>query len=232
MDDTAFVVYLFLFTFTAMIVTIYYKRTREVSREFVRAKTVLEDVILSFTRDLQVQQEGMQEVADRSEKAWTENALTIEKLGSEVLHMRNEVRDLAESRQEILKEFELLTKRVDDLAPRRAEVFGEVGVFESLGREVGVSPVGVAPSIPIRREQTLAPLTETELKILQLLDVDGDKTAPQIRNVIGLTREHTARLMKKLYVGGYIERRTTRIPYVYTLRKEMKNVLGSGEANP
>ena len=232
MDDTAFVVYLFLFTFTAMIVTIYYKRTREVSREFVRAKTVLEDVILSFTRDLQVQQEGMQEVADRSEKAWTENALTIEKLGSEVLHMRNEVRDLAESRQEILKEFELLTKRVDDLAPRRAEVFGEVGVFESLGREVGVSPAGVAPSIPIRREQTLAPLTETELKILQLLDVDGDKTAPQIRNVIGLTREHTARLMKKLYVGGYIERRTTRIPYVYTLRKEMKNVLGSGEANP
>ena len=232
MDDTGFVVYLLLFTFTAIIVTIYYKRTREVSREFVRAKTVLEDVILSFTRDLQVQQESMQEVADRSEKAWTENALTIEKLGSEVLHMRNEVQDLAESRQEILKEFELLTKRVDDLAPRRAEVFGEVGVFESLGREVGVSPVGVAPSISIRREQTLAPLTETELKILQLLDVDGDKTAPQIRNVIGLTREHTARLMKKLYVGGYIERRTTRIPYVYTLRKEMKNVLGSGEANP
>lgn len=232
MDETAFVVYLFLFTFTGIIVTIYYKRTREVSREFVRAKTVVEDVVLSFTKDLQVQQEGMQEVVDRSEKAWAENAGTIEKLGSEVLHIRNEVRDLAEGQQEILKEFELLTNRVDGLAPRRAETLGEVGVFESLGKEVGISPVGVASSVPIRREQALAPLTETELKILQLLDVDGDKTAPQIRNVIGLTREHTARLMKKLYVGGYIERRTTRIPYVYTLKKEMKNILGSGEDNP
>lgn len=229
MDDTAFVVYLFLFTFAAIIVTIYYKRLREVSREFVSAKTVLEDVILGFTRDLQAQQESMQEVADRSEKGWTENALTIEKLGSEVLDMRNEVRDLAGSRQEILKEFELLTKRVDDLFTRRAETLREVGVFESVGKEVGISPVGVAPSIPIRKEQALAPLTETELRILQLLDVDGDMTAPQIRNVIGLTREHTARLMKKLYVGGYMERRTTRIPYVYALKKEMKNLLGSGQ---
>jgi len=232
MDDATFVVYLFLFTFTAIIVTIYYKRTREASREFVTAKTVLEDIILSFNRDLQVQQEGMQEVADRSEKSWSESARTIENLGLEILHIRNEVRDSAETQQEILKKFEFLTKRVDDLAPRRAETLGELGVFESLGREVGISPVGVGPSIPIRREQALAPLTETELRILQLLDIGGDKTAPEIRNMIGLTREHTARLMKKLYLGGYIERRTTRTPYVYTLKNEMKNMLGSGEENP
>jgi len=197
MDNTAFVVYLFMFIFTAIIVTIYYKRTREASREFVTAKTVLEDVILSFTRDLRVQQEGMQEVAARSEKSWSESSRLIENLGLEVPHIRNELRDSAEIQQEILKKFEVLTKRVDDLAPRGAEALGEVGVFESLGREVGISAGGVAPSIPIRREQALAPLTETELKILRLLDVGGDKTAPEIRKVIGLTREHTARLMKK-----------------------------------
>jgi len=232
MVEATVVVYLFLFAFTAVFVAILYKRTREGSREYVRAKTILEDVILSFRRDLQVQEEGIQDVADRSEKAGAENVRMTEELSSEVLHIGNEVEDLGESQQKILNEFELLAKRVDDLVPGRAETLEKVGVVESLGKEVGISAVAMVPSIRIRREQAIAPLTETELKILQLLATEGDKTAPQIRNVISLTREHTARLMKKLYVGGYIERRTTRIPYIYTLKREMKNLLSSGEDSP
>ena len=232
MVEATVVVYLFLFAFTAVVVAILYKRTREGSREYVRAKTILEDVILSFRRDLQVQEEGIQDIADRSEKAGAENVRMIEELSSEVLHIGNEVQDLGESQQKILKEFELLAKRVDDLVPGWGETLEKVGAVESLGKAVGISPVAMVPSIGIRREQALAPLTETELRILQLLATEGDKTAPQIRNVIGLTREHTARLMKKLYVGGYIERRTKRTPYVYTVKKEMKNLLSSGEDSP
>lgn len=232
MDSAAFALYLLLFILTAIIAMIYYRRTREVSREFVKAKTILEDVIISFTKDLQVQQQGMQDMAERSKKSLSENAGTIEDLGLEVLHIRHEVRDSAETQREMVKRLELLSRRVDKLAPRRPETLGHVGVYEPLGKQVGISPVEVAPSIPIRREQALAPLTETELRILQLLDIGGDKTAPQMTNMIGLTREHTARLMKKLYVGGYIERRTRGIPYVYTLKNEMKNILASGEENP
>ncbi len=232
MVEATMVVYLFLFAFTAVVVAILYKRTREGSREYARAKTILEDVILSFTRDLQAQEEGIQDVADRSEKGRAENVRMIEELSSEVLRIRNEVQDLGGSQQKILREFELLAKRADDLVLGRAETLEKIGVVESLGKEVGISPVAMVPTIRIRREQALAPLTETELKILQLLATEGDRTAPQIRNVISLTREHTARLMKKLYVGGYIERRTKRIPYVYTVKKEMKNLLSSGENRP
>jgi len=58
-----------------------------------------------------------------------------------------------------------------------------------------------------------------------LLVSEGEKTASKIRERIGLTREHTARLMKSLYSRGYIERRTDKMPYVYRLKDEMKDIL-------
>jgi DNA-binding MarR family transcriptional regulator len=84
--------------------------------------------------------------------------------------------------------------------------------------------------IPLRRESALASLTETELKILEILAQQGEKTAIQIRNEIKLTREHTARLMKKLYVSDYVERRTDRTPYVYRLKKEMETLLNANDS--
>lgn len=58
-------------------------------------------------------------------------------------------------------------------------------------------------------------LTKTEKKILEVLRSDGPKTAPEIEKVIRKTREHTSRLMKKLWLEGYIEREVHVIPYVY-----------------
>ena len=82
-------------------------------------------------------------------------------------------------------------------------------------------------AIPLRRERALAPLTPTELKVLEILSVEGDKTVREIRNRIGLTREHTGRLMKSLYDKGYVERRTDKIPYVYRIKKEMEDMLSN-----
>ena len=83
----------------------------------------------------------------------------------------------------------------------------------------------VKPAFPLKRERALAPLTPTELKVLEILSTEGDKTVREIRSRIGLTREHTGRLMKSLYDKGYVERRTDRIPYVYRIKKEMEEML-------
>lgn len=66
--------------------------------------------------------------------------------------------------------------------------------------------------------------TETEESVLKALN-EGSKTAPQIQAIIGKSREHTARLMKKLYGEGYIERDTRRIPFVYRPTRELKELL-------
>ena len=84
--------------------------------------------------------------------------------------------------------------------------------------------------IPIRKEKALAPLTETELSVLNILATEGAKTAPEIRDRIKLTREHTARLMKKLYEAGYLERDTRKMPYAYRIKKEMLRILKKTEA--
>lgn len=225
MNDAILVIYLLLFTVTSVVMLISYKRIREGSREHAAAKTSLEDIVLSFDRDLQAQNARIQDVVDRSEVVWLENQRKVEKVILEVVGTRNEVRDLAEANQRLRAKNEGLERRIDQLFSRRVETPEEVGAVESSGREVEMPPVAVQPAMVIGRERALAPLTDTELGILKLLAMEGERTAPQIRRVINLTREHTARLMKKLYVRGYVERNTTMMPYAYRLKKEMKHLL-------
>lgn len=64
--------------------------------------------------------------------------------------------------------------------------------------------------------------TPTELQVLTMLANEGPKSAPEIGLVVGRSREHTARLMKKLYEEGYIRRDQTRIPFRYSLVERVK----------
>jgi predicted transcriptional regulator len=66
-------------------------------------------------------------------------------------------------------------------------------------------------------------LTLTEQSIVQVLLNEGPKTAPQIQSNIGKTREHTSRLLKKLWQEGYIDRETHSIPYRYRPSNELKS---------
>jgi DNA-binding Lrp family transcriptional regulator len=62
-----------------------------------------------------------------------------------------------------------------------------------------------------------------------LLSTEGSKTAPEIKERVRLSREHTARLMKKLYEEGYLERETAKIPFKYSVKKEMERLLKKQE---
>ena len=64
--------------------------------------------------------------------------------------------------------------------------------------------------------------TPTELQVLEMLANEGPKSAPEIGRVVGRSREHTARLMKKLYEEGYIRRDQTRIPFRYSVVERVK----------
>jgi len=88
------------------------------------------------------------------------------------------------------------------------------------------------PVIPIKREKALARLTPTEIAVLEMLASEGAKTAPEIKERVKLSREHTARLMKKLYEEGYLERDTSKIPFKYSVKKEMEKFLKKTESQP
>ena len=89
----------------------------------------------------------------------------------------------------------------------------------------------VLPPIPIKRDKALAALTDTEITVLEMLSKEGPKTAPEIKERVSLSREHTARLMKKLYEEGYLEREAGKIPFRYSIKKEMENLMQKVESN-
>jgi len=71
--------------------------------------------------------------------------------------------------------------------------------------------------------------TPTELQVLTLLMSEGPKSAPEIGRAIGRSREHTARLMKKLHEEGYVRRDQTRIPFRYSAVDRLKHVVKKPE---
>ena len=105
--------------------------------------------------------------------------------------------------------------------------------------EPAMGPVGIDAEESAIARDVLAPLQElgtlpsittpTELQVLTMLANEGPKSAPEIGRLVGRSREHTARLMKKLYEEGYIRRDQTRIPFRYSLVERVKQAFKKQE---
>ena len=113
---------------------------------------------------------------------------------------------------------------VTDLGRAPALREAELSTRAELGIATHVlSPTGEVGSLP-------SITTPTELQVLTLLASEGPKSAPEIGKAVGRSREHTARLMKKLYEEGYIRRDQTRIPFRYSLVDRLKQSVKKPEA--
>jgi hypothetical protein len=77
----------------------------------------------------------------------------------------------------------------------------------------------------------LASLTPTERLTLEILRDEGAKTAPEIGKRLKKSREHTSRLMKKLYMEGYVDRESNRAPFRYKLNETLRSTFES-PSNP
>jgi DNA-binding MarR family transcriptional regulator len=61
-----------------------------------------------------------------------------------------------------------------------------------------------------------ARLDETQLRVVGLL-AESPKNTRQLTDAMGMSREHTARLMKELFEAGIVSRNDTTKPFVYQL---------------
>ncbi len=125
-----------------------------------------------------------------------------------------------------------LEAKLKDIESTQETLRNKITVFEEQIQKISVVPPQneirneiVLPPIPIKRDKALAALTETEITVLEMLSKEGAKTAPEIKERVHLSREHTARLMKKLYEEGYLEREAGKIPFRYSIKKEMEALL-------
>lgn len=220
----------FLLLLTSGAFIIYYRRIRKVKDEYGKARNVVNDIITSFNKQLERQEERLAAVAQKTEILFSETekvARRIEGYARRSIEFANKLKAVSDTEKNMAIQIEEMTKKVDKMDETQKGISQKLKEIEKIKRKVVATPskASIETAIPIKKERALAPLTETELVVLEILAEEGRMTAPEIRERVKLTREHTSRLMKKLYEDGYLERDTRKMPYIYSIKEEMLKIL-------
>jgi len=218
---------------TILALLLYYRRIRTLRQEYERARGVVEDIVVGVDSQFRRQKDRVLFVAQKIESASLENKKVVKKVDEyegRLTDLANLIGDVPQIEERVSGQLKEMRSEVEGIKASQDKVMQKIVEIEKLKEEAYVPEMKIEAAIPIKREKALAPLTETELMVLETIGREGEKTAPEIREKIGLTREHTARLMKKLYKDGYLERDTHKMPYVYRLKEEMQKILKRREA--
>jgi uncharacterized membrane protein len=204
---------------------LFYRKIRDASNEYKDAKNVVTDIIFSFNNQIENQKNNLQVVAQKMKQIFITNERIIERIevrDNRFTNFEDKMKIDSEIEQKILGRFKTIDKKIEERIKTQERIVEKIAELEKIQ---GGYNTEIQTVIPIRKERALAPLTETELMVLETLAREGEKAAPEIRRRIELSREHTSRLMKKLYENGYLERDTRKIPYTYSIKKEMLKIL-------
>ncbi|MCJ7762857.1 MarR family transcriptional regulator [Candidatus Bathyarchaeota archaeon] len=211
----------------------YYRQIRKAQKEYEKAKEAVEYIVLSFNREIKREADKLEIVAFKVEGIASKADNSLKKADAvekKIMPLENSVNVIAESNTSILARLtEVDTKMRDAEASQETLKTKITALDEQLQKAIVIPEGRNEPVIPIRRDKAIAALTDTELAVLEMLSTEGPKTAPEIKERVQLSREHTARLMKKLYEEGYLERETGKIPFKYSVKKEMGKLLEKTE---
>ena len=211
----------------------YFILLRKAEKEYRKARSFVDDVILSFNKELRGEAKKLEVLAYKVEGT---NSRASE-AASKVRELEGKVTKLQEEAVANSEEERLLSARLTDLVVKTGEIgtsqerlSSKISMLdEEIRRPRVVADDDLEGVIPIKKEKALAQLTQTEMLALEMLASEGAKTSPEIKERLKLSREHTARLMKKLYEEGYLERETGKIPFRYSVKKEMAELLRKSE---
>lgn len=202
-----------LFTVTLAASFIYYKRIKEAQMEYESSKDVVRSLVLGFS--------GQVTRLSQRIKGIEEGSNVAQDAASEALKISHEAIDEARRGGEKALKIE---GRLEESENAMASMKEEMKRL-SARPAVTVPLKTVDAPIPLGQDAVLDQLTETELDVLTMIEELGEGSVPEIRDRIGKTREHTARLLKKLFDNGFIDRNTSSMPYRYNIRKEIRELI-------
>ncbi|RLI42130.1 hypothetical protein DRO69_10740 [Candidatus Bathyarchaeota archaeon] len=233
-EEVALIATVLLLSTSIGVAILYYRRIKRAHEMYDEAKDVVGDVVVSFNRQFQRQEDKLDTVAYKAELSLSRSEDVLNKMkvyDKQLSDLATKVEGVSGIEKRVPAQIEEMKKKVEEVRKKVEEVIAKQKQFmEKTAEAPAVSEAKIKAAIPIKREKALAPLTETELNVLEILASEGKKTAPEIREKIKLTREHTARLMKKLYEKGYLEREAGKMPYSYSIKEEMRRILKKTEA--
>jgi archaellum component FlaC len=222
----------------------YYRQIRKAQKEYEKARDFVEDIVLSFNRELKRETdkldlitfkvEGNSAKADTSLKKIDNVEKRIKPFEEQIDAITQTIsQTVSKNSTSILSGLTNLELKIKDIETTQETLRVKITGFEEQIQKISVAPLESRndPVIMLKRDKAMAALTDTEIAVLEMLSNEGAKTAPEIKEKVHLSREHTARLMKKLYEEGYLEREAGKIPFRYTIKKEMANLMQKAESN-
>jgi hypothetical protein len=223
---------------TAAAAVEYYRQIRKAQKEYQKAKGIVEDIVLSFSRELKRGADKLDLIAFKIEGNLAKAETSLKKadtLEKRMVPIENQIgtisQTVSQSSNSILLGLTDLELKIKDIEASQETLRVKIAGVEEQIQKFNVTPEINEPVIPIKRDKAMAALTDTEIAVLEMLSSEGPKTAPEIKTRVKLSREHTARLMKKLYEEGYLEREVGKIPFRYSIKKEMEKLLKKPENN-
>jgi phage shock protein A len=212
----------------------YYRQIRRAQREYEKAKDAVEDIVLSFNRELRREAERLEMVAYKVEANSSKADSSLKRIDiveKKIGPLENQLSTVPEDNASIKTTLAGYGAKIKSIETSQDSLKTQVTTLDEQIQKLLVLPELKSETvIPIKRDKAIAALTDTELAVLELLSTEGSKTAPEIKERVRLSREHTARLMKKLYEEGYLERETGKIPFKYSVKKEMEKLLKKPES--
>lgn len=206
-----------LLAITVVASILFYRRIRGAQEEYEASREVTKNIVVSFSRELSKEAKRRESVGEAAKTATEESAKAL-RMSEET---RSEVKALSKRMDQAAQELEVTKSQIEALSQKRDSK------ERTIEKRVAEEKVEAEPPSPMprRAEGVLSKLNSTEFMVLNILDNEGEMTVPKIRERIGKTREHTARLLKKLYDNGFIDRVTGSMPYKYKIRKELKDLI-------
>jgi FtsZ-binding cell division protein ZapB len=135
--------------------------------------------------------------------------------------------NLQSSEMTLQSKFQGVAKSVEELAAQRKQMVQELDQFRSrfaMPLPPTLSSPVTQPPTPLQ-DPVVDRLTPTERHTLEIL-AGGPLPAPELGRRLNKSREHMARLMKRLYLEGYVDRDADRPPFRYKLNDKLRASLG------
>ena len=239
--DPTLLVTAILLSVTSAVAILFYRRILRANDEYEEAKSVVGDITLNFGGRMRKQENGISSVAERVDMLASRNENVLREMDehdTQITKITDKAEKVLQSRSKMMAEVEGVEEKIRQVASTQETIKQKITETEErVKREIEELQKArlerartrpkrkIVTPISIRREKALAPLTECQIEILELLATQGEKTAPEMKKKIGITREHTARLMRRLYDEGYVERDMQKMPYVYRIKEEAREIL-------
>jgi len=141
--------------------------------------------------------------------------------------LAGEQTSLRTSHKETLHHFQEILSNEKKLLLEFEQVKSKLSALQQMNLDTNALPKRENLAAVVSDGDFLASLTPTERLTLEILRDEGAKAAPEIGKRLQKSREHTSRLMKKLYMEGYVDRESNRAPFRYRLNEALRSTFES-----